>query len=588
MTQHSLTKRFVHLAAYCLVILAVVSGCGPSPQQARERVDADVYNIIDRKWDEKFGLKTNFKIADTEPAADAIVITKTIPESGIVTLEHAVALATGHNRQYQTEKEAIYLKALDLRLVRHEFELQYFGGGFGLYRHYDSPDGIEGGQDFRREMRDADVGGQGSIEGIGGRGDLGVNLLLATGARIGARITANWAQILSDGLGTSLVSILSAEIVQPLLRGSDRQVVLEGLTQAERDTLYQIRTFNRFRKRFVVDIITQYYRVLQLKDDLENSEENYRTLKKFYERMETWTASGLLPRYELEQAQQGRLNALDGYVRVKRAYRQSLDEFKIMLSLPTATSIELDGNELKALTVESLAGLGFDENEAVAAALDTRLDLANVADSVLDAERKLHVAADALGMDLNIVASAKGPLGDSKSGDFAKLPMDDVIFFDPERRVHIAEVDEIFTAGLEFDLGLDRVAEENEFRRSLIILAKRHRNHEQATDEVVLDVRAAYRDLKEAYDRYLVQSSSLKLAQRRVDNTFLLLQYSSRDNRRASTRDVLDAQEDLFRAQNDATAALVDYNIAVLEFYRDAGVLQVKPDGMWQKATAAR
>lgn len=78
----------------------------------------------------------------------------------------------------------------------------------------------------------------------------------------------------------------------------------------------------------------------------------------------------------------------------------------------------------------------------------------------------------------------------------------------------------------------------------------------------------------------------MSLAQQRVDNTFLLLQYSSPGNRRATVRDVLDAQKDLLRAQNDATDALVDYNIALLEFHRDAGVLQIKPDGMWQTAAA--
>jgi len=44
-----------------------------------------------------------------------------------------------------------------------------------------------------------------------------------------------------------MTSILSATVTQPLLRGSDRKVVLENLTQAERDTLYQVRFFNRFR-----------------------------------------------------------------------------------------------------------------------------------------------------------------------------------------------------------------------------------------------------------------------------------------------------------------------------------------------------
>ena len=51
---------------------------------------------------------------------------------------------------------------------------------------------------------------------------------------------------------------------------------------------------------------------------------------------------------------------------------------------------------------------------------------------------------------------------------------------------------------------------------------------------------------------------------------------------RASSRRVLDAQNALFDAQNEAADALVDYAIATLNFYRDTGVLQVRPDGMWE------
>jgi len=51
---------------------------------------------------------------------------------------------------------------------------------------------------------------------------------------------------------------------------------------------------------------------------------------------------------------------------------------------------------------------------------------------------------------------------------------------------------------------------------------------------------------------------------------------------RLTVRDLLDAQDDLLQAQNLVTAALVDHAIANLNFFSDIGVLQVRPDGMWQ------
>ena len=51
---------------------------------------------------------------------------------------------------------------------------------------------------------------------------------------------------------------------------------------------------------------------------------------------------------------------------------------------------------------------------------------------------------------------------------------------------------------------------------------------------------------------------------------------------RTSSRRVLDALDALYDAKNSTTQALVNYAISMLEFYRDSGVMQVRPDGMWR------
>ena len=48
----------------------------------------------------------------------------------------------------------------------------------------------------------------------------------------------------------------------------------------------------------------------------------------------------------------------------------------------------------------------------------------------------------------------------------------------------------------------------------------------------------------------------------------------------ATTRDLLEAQEALVNAENDLVNALVEFRIAYLNFYRDAGALVVSPEGL--------
>lgn len=533
-----LTEKLVCLIICLLVCLSGLSGCGP--QDYKKDADERVYKIIDQKWNDEFGVKANYKISDTEPSPNDIQIEKAVPDSGILTLPQAIAIATAYNRGYQTQKEELYIKALDLRLTRHEFETQFIGG-------------VSGGYSADR-----------NDDAYGFEASSGFNRLLATGARISSRIALAYIDVLSGNLSSGIAAILGTTVVQPLLRGSDRKVVFENLTQAERDTLYQIRSFNRFRKTFVVSVISQYYLVLQQYDAVKNAQRNYNTLKWMYHKVEKLVDAGRLPKIELDRIRQEALQALDIYILAEKKYKQALDEFKITLSLPTTSEFQMDMTELEVLRTSEMTYPDFSETEAIETAFVRRLDLVNSADAVIDAERKVYVAADALKADVNLIGQSN--FVSKEKGD----------------RRNLGRLNRNYGLDIELSLSLDRVAEQNVYRKALITLNQQQRDYEQASDIITLEVRQAYRDLKEAAQSYRIQSEGLKLADKRFRKTFLLLRYG-----RASSRRVLSAQEDLFDAQNAATQALVNYMIATLNFYRDTEVLQVRPDGMWQRDTLA-
>ncbi len=531
---NSANKKILCSIICGLASLCCVAGC--TQHNYKKEADEKVYNIIDQKWRVDYGTKANYKISDTTPTPNDIQVEKAVPASGILTLSEAVALATAHNREYQTKKEELYIKALDLSLTRHEFERQFFGIGGGGYA-----------ADRNDEVL--------SIEA-----NYGFNQLLANGARISTKVAAAWVDVLSGNLRSGLTSLLSVTVIQPLLRGGDRRVVLENLTQAERDTLYEVRSFNRYRKKFVVSVISQYYSVMQKLDEVKNARTNHNTLKQVYERIEQLANAGRIPQLELDRASQDKLKAFDILVQAEKEYKQVLDEFKITVSLPTTAEFQLDENELEALRATEMTKPDFSEAEVIEAALLRRLDMANDADAVIDAQRKVFVAADALRAELNLTGNAEAI--SARRGD----------------RNTLGSLREEYGLGFELDLPLDRVPEQHVYRKALITLSQRQREYDLAADIVRLQVRQGYRDLDEAAERHKVQLEALQLAETRFNKTYLLLQYG-----RASSRRVLSAQNDLFEAQNAATKTLVDYTIATLNFYRDTGVLHVRPDGMWER-----
>jgi outer membrane protein TolC len=523
-----------------VVVIIGLAGC--SSEKYKAQADKEVYQIIDNKWSDGLGHKSNYIINDSNipPTPEDIQIELAVPDSGVITLAQAVAIATAYNREYQSRKEELYLKALDLTLVRHEFARQWFGTVDAKYISDDD------GEKLRM-----------SSEG----NKLGFDQLLADGARISINIAMDWTRFLTGDPRTSLASVLSAEASQPLLRGRGREMVQENLTQAERDVLYQIRLFNRYRKDFVVSIADDYYRVLEQRTNVTNAEDSYYRLLESRKRLEIEVEAGSARPFDVDEAEQQALNAENRWVQTQQSYERALDEFKVTLSLPPSAEIELDDNELKALEDIGIIEPGYELNEAVETAFLRRLDLANSRDQVDDRARKVVVAADNLGIDLDLVGSAGVRSEPETNFDTLQFNQGDYSF------------------GLRSsDLGLDRKAERNEYRKALIAFEKQKRQYELDTDRIELDVRQALRTLKAESERYRIQKMALDLAQRRLETQKLMLEIGQ-----SNVRLLLESEGALLQAQNDVISALVAHAIAKLGFFRDIGILQVRPDGMWEQ-----
>lgn len=534
------------------VLVCLLLGC--SPTSYKSDADKRVYDIIDSRWDDSMGPRANYRVSDVAPGPNDIRIEEAVPASGVVTLPHAMALATARSSAYQTQKERLYKAALDLRLVEYRYETQLFGGGSSLYGHnwqYSDKRPLSGEQ----MVDDSQSGHTGlsvkhpESEIVQSEANTGFNRLLANGGRVGVGVATAWTDILVGRGDKGLNSIFSATLSQPLLRGSDPMIVMEKLTQAERDVLYQIRTFNRFRKTFAVNVATDYFRTLELYDNVQTTQAYYDGLAALNSRVAKLAEVGMVPQIELGEAQQDVLRAHDALAVAQRKYGQSLDQLKVTLGLPITAEIQMDVGLLDALKAHGLPRPDLHIDEAVETALSQRLDVANRADATLDAQRAVYVAADKLRTDLRLKADV-----------------------DVDARAHGA-----IWAGPALDLPIDRVPEQHEYRKVLTALQASRRDYDDLADKVRLEVRDAHRKLMETAERYEVACQGLETATKRLKTASVLLQYG-----RASTRRPLDAQHDLYDARQLVTSTLVEYAIATLEFYRDTETLQVRPDGMWE------
>ncbi len=525
-----LSRRHLTLSAALLVLTA--ASC-KAPEQHRAEADREVYGIIEQRR-EQLSAHDPFTVDPaTETLRGRILRGE---QTQPVDLQDALVIAAENSRQYRSEREALYLTALDLTLQRWNFSVIDTASG----------DASTSGTDDESDQRQAGViWGWSKVFGSGLQvlGTLALRSVSLVGSDSTDRAWREFSQA-------------SLSITQPLLRGAGADIVLEPLKQAERNVLYQARDFERFRRTFAYDVTQQFFGVLRQMDILVNEEENYRGLQTLRERNESFAEAGRLNEIEVDQARQNELSARNRVLTQRASLQTSQDDFKFLLGLPIDAGLPLDRAEY--LDPETWEWLELDPPEAlvVRVALERRFDYATVREQVVDAQRKMNIAADALrnGLELQFDASARSE--------------DDA----PER---ISGEDVDWTLGVGLDLAVNRLPERNAYRESIIRLAQAERAAEQFADGIVADLRQELRTLDAARQTYEIQQRAVELAQRRVESTNLSLEAG-----RASTRDVLESQEALVGARNALTSALTSYILSGLALYRDMELLQVTPEGV--------
>lgn len=597
--------NFFRFLSILPLFVLLLHGC--STTGMKDKADREVYGIIDQKSAQVPNMDPEFTIEPTTELPfwdDLPMLQVTDPSLGqfadeengskILSLEQALATAVVLNREYQTQREQLYGRALDLTLQRHEFETTYAGTAStdfasdaidisreaplveGLTQSRDVIDFVEtlSGEpaELLREFSDV-VQQAGVVYGldepgvdvdteysIGGRSQIGVQRLLKTGGAFALGLTTNFLRLLTGPGDTTSATLLEASLTQPLLRGAGRRIATEDLTQAERDVLYGIRDFTQFRKDFSVDVAAAYYSVLENRDIVRNTYQSFLNFQTNAERERAFAAEGRRTVAELGRIEAALLENENNWINAIRRYRESLDQFKILLGISTDEPIVLLEDELDTLREQGLRHPELAVDDAVEVALVSRLDVYTARDQLEDAERRIHVAENALLPGLDFVVT--GVLASVEEDNFTQVDF---------RRLD-------WTAGFDLDLPLNRKSDRNFLRTALILREQAARRYSLTEDNVKLDVRTAWRNLDQARRNYEIALRSVELNERRVEEQNLLAELG-----RATALNLVDAQNDLTQAQNDLTQALVAHNIARLEFWRDMGILFILDNGQWQE-----
>jgi len=264
-----------------------------------------------------------------------------VNEKGEVPLDKdkAVELARLHSPEYQNTLENLYLAAMKVSQERFGYDVQFFGGDSVLYKNVGSAR-------------------TGSGATWNQNANIGAKRAMATGG--------TWVVDLANSITWTLTgqgswraeSLLNVGVTQPLLRGASRKVVLEKLTQTERDFLAELRKMVLFQQGHYTRIVTGtapqnvgvsfkggggFYRLLANQIQIQNQRQNIIGLEENLDRfVEMFAAGQVSDVYQVEETRQSLLMAQSRLLEQTNRYQASIESYISSLGLPPDLKVSIN------------------------------------------------------------------------------------------------------------------------------------------------------------------------------------------------------------------------------------------------------
>jgi outer membrane protein TolC len=481
----------------------------------------------------------------TTSAPAAISQPSTQPRS-VFTLTSALAYAQRYQREYQSAKEDLYLSALALTLERHLWTPTFAANLRTVYGNFGEARGFDQAMRFMA--------------------DLSVAQRLPYGGTFTANAVSTLIRDVKQSITAQEGSNVALGLNIPFLRGAGH-VARETLIQLERDLTYAVRVFERYRRQQLVTVAQAYFDLLAAKQRVADSEVSYRNFVLDYERAQATESTGrgtLLDTQRAELAMLGQENALE---QAREFFRAATDNFKVLIGMPVDEPLTREDLE-DIETIERRVDDGTypllarplainDERLAVAVALQRRLDLLTLQDQIDDARRGVEVSRNALLPDLNWNSTLTFDTDPNHYNMGA---------FSFDRANWRSEV--------VLGLPLERTAERNDLRRSLIGVQRAQRAQVGQAERIRAEVRRAVNDLLLQERSLEIQLKAVGVAERQRE--FAEIQY---DQGKTDNRDKIDAGNNWVAARNQLNLAKTARWGAILQFRLATETLLVEEDG---------
>ncbi|MHB8057827.1 MAG: TolC family protein [Desulfuromonadaceae bacterium] len=340
---------------------------------------------------------------------------------------------------------------------------------------------------------------------------------------------------------------LGASISQPLLKNVGREATEININISRYSKFASLERFNSRLLATVAQVRTEYYKLHSLREEREVKKVSLELSRKILSDTEARVKAGVLPAMEILNAEFGAVTREKELIDAERAVSDQIDVLRLLLQMDTGAG------ELQTVDLPPRERFDAVESEAIQKALD-RPDIREQKRTLELNELQTRNLGQKTRPDLTLSASAQLTGFDSSY----QRNMDNVLTSDYPS----------WMVGLELKYPLGNGVAENEYRKSRLQTEQASLQLRKLEENAANEVRAAIRGIIAGYKQIEVADRGAKFAEERLRSFIRRNEVGL-----ATTKDVLDVENDLAVSKSNQIKAVVGYADSLTRYWQVTGEL---------------
>jgi outer membrane protein TolC len=349
---------------------------------------------------------------------------------------------------------------------------------------------------------------------------------------------------------TSWQTGLGVSISQPLLKNVGREATEIAINISRYSKFASLERFNSLLLSTVAQVRTEYYKLHSLREGRDVKKVSLELAKKILSETEARVRAGVLPAMEVLNAEFGAVTREKELIDAELAVSNQVDVLRLLLQVDSKV------NDLQTVDLPPRDRIDAIEVDAIQKALN-RPDIREQKRNLELYELQTRNLSQKTRPDLALTASAQLTGLDSAY----QRNMNKVLASDYP----------VWSVGLNFSYPLGNGAAENDYRRSRLKTEQTSLQLRSLEETSTKEVKAAIRGIVTGYKQIEVADRGAKYAEERL-RAFM----RKNEVGLATTKDVLDVENDLATAKNNQINAVVGYANALTLYWKVTGELLEK------------